>query len=262
MSERPLAGKRIVVTRPREQAAGLAARIRAAGGDPVLLPAIEIRDLAEFGPFDAIAERLEAFDCAIFVSPTAVRKAMARLRMRRGARPWPPALRVAAIGRGSQRALQEAGIAPVLVPPARADSEALLAMPEFARPSGQRIVIFRGRGGRELLGETLAARGARVEYAECYARAMPASATDPLGGDHGAAGAIDAVTLSSGEGLANLHALLDERGREQLRGTPLFVPHARVAEQAAALGARKVTIAGPGDAEMLDALVAYFRSVE
>jgi uroporphyrinogen-III synthase len=91
---------------------------------------------------------------------------------------------------------------------------------------------------------------------------MPACTTDPLASDHGAAGAIDAVTLSSGEGLANLHALLDARGREQLRGTPLFVPHARVAEQAAALGARKVTIAGPGDAEMLDALVAYFRSVE
>lgn len=260
MTERSLAGKRIVVTRPREQAEGLAARLRAAGGEPVLVPAIEIHDLADLAAFHAIAERLEAFDCAIFVSPIAVRKAMAHLRARRGARPWPAALRVAAIGRGSQRALQEAGIAAALAPSGQADSEALLAMPDLAQPAGQRVLIFRGRGGRELLGRTLAERGAHVEYAECYERAMPASGAAELRA--ALESAIDAVTVSSGEGLANLHAMLDEPGRARLGAAPVVVPNARVADAAAALGLRHVIVAGPGDAEVVSALVAYFASAK
>lgn len=262
MKARPLAGKRIVITRPRELAAGLAARILEAGGEPVLFPAIEIRDLADLRPFHGIADRLEEFDCAIFVSPTAVRKALPLLRARRGARPWPATLRVAAIGRGSRRALDDAGIAAVLAPAGQADSEALLAMPEFAAPAGRRVVIVRGRGGRELLGDTLAARGARVEYAECYVRARPDADAGSGEGAEFSAAAADAVTVASGEGLANLLEMLDERGREQVRQTPLFVPHARVAEQAERLGVRKVTVSGPGDDETLSALVAYFRSAK
>jgi len=262
VSAGPLAGKRIVVTRPREQAEGLAARIREAGGEPVLFPVIEIRDLADLGAFHAIADRLEEFDCAIFVSPTSVRKALHLLRARRGSRPWPATLRVAAIGRGSQRALQDEGIPGVLAPTGQADSEALLEMPLLVSPAGRSIIIFRGRGGRELLGETLAARGARVEYAECYVRAKPDAASGSCGGHGFPGGAVDAVTITSGEGLVNLDEMLDEPSRKRLRQIPLFVPHARVAEQAAALGVRMLTVSGPGDAEMMSALVAYFRSAK
>lgn len=256
MIERPLAGRRIVVTRPQPQADALAALLCAAGAEAVVLPAIEIRDLDDHGPFRAIAARLEDFHWAVFVSPTAVRKALALLAEARGARAWPPRLRVAAIGRGSARALQAAGFGDVLVPPGRGDSEALLALEEFAYPAGQSIVVFRGRGGRELLGDTLAARGARVEYAECYARARP----DPTGLG---SGAVDAFTVSSGEGLVNLLEMLDEPGRAVLRAAPLFVPHPRVGELAAGRGVPTVIVAGPSDAEMLAALVAYFeRSVD
>ena len=55
------------------------------------------------------------------------------------------------------------------------DSEALLALPEMRDLAGKRVVIFRGDGGRELLGDTLIARGAIVEYAECYRRSKPTS---------------------------------------------------------------------------------------
>ena len=261
MTGQPLAGKRIVVTRPRELAAGLAAAIRASGGEPLLVPAIEIRDIADRAPFRAVASRLEDFDWAIFVSPTAVRKALALLRAERGGAGWPARLQIAAIGRGSQHALEEQGLPAAVVPSGKADSEGLLAMPQFAGFAGERIVIFRGRGGREWLGEALTARGARVEYAECYVRARP-QADPEFASLASGAPPIDAVTVSSGEGLANLLELLDGPERVQLLRVPLFVPHPRVAEQAVALGAATIRVAGPGDAEMLAALVAYFGSTQ
>jgi uroporphyrinogen-III synthase len=248
-----LNGRRIVVTRPLPQAEALAQAIRAAGGEPLLLPAMEIHDVADARAVHAIAARLAEFDWAIFISPTAVSKGLARLREVRGATAWPERVRVAAIGRGTQRALGDAGFAGIVAPEGAADSEALLALAAFAHLAGARIVIFRGVGGREQLAEGLRSRGASVEYAECYVRAGPDAESVSLGER-----SVDAFTVSSGEGLANLVQMLDAPGRQRLRAAPLFVPHRRVADQAKALGARSVIVAGPADAEMMAALVAYF----
>lgn len=257
MGREPLAGRRIVVTRPRQQAAGLAALIREAGGEPLVFPAIEIQDLADSGPILELIGRLEQFHLAIFISPNAVNRALNLVRLHRPGRTWPAQLRIAALGRGSRRALEQHGFCGVLAPQAHADSEALLALAELADLAGKRVVIFRGEGGRELLGDALAARGARVEYAECYRR------TRPVGGSAKlltawARGAVDAVTVSSSEGLANLFEMLGKLGQQWLQKTPLFVPHPRVADEARRLGVRKAIVAGPGDAEMLERLVAYF----
>jgi len=131
----------------------------------------------------------------------------------------------------------------------------LLGVPELRDVQGRNIVVFRGAGGRELLGDTLAARGARVEYAECYRRTRPAvSAAEP----GWARDALDAVTVSSSEGLANLDSLLRAWRRDWLRESPLFVPHARVAAEAARLGASETIVAGPGNRETARALIAYF----
>jgi uroporphyrinogen-III synthase len=235
-----LAGKRIVVTRPRELAQGLAALIRQAGGEPLLFPAIEIRDPEDAGPARALLRRLHEFDLAVFVSPSAVRRALELA----GGRAWP---RVAAIGEGTRRELEQRGFRGVIAPSGQADSEALLALPEMAQIAGARVLVLRGAGGRELLGETLAARGAKVEYAACYRRVRPEAL--PL------EGRIDALCVSSGEALVNLVALL---GRERLADTALFVSHPRVAAQARELGLPRPLLAGPGDPEMLAALVAYF----
>jgi len=237
-----LAGKRILVTRPRELAQGLAAAIAAAGGEPVLYPALEI--LAPADPEDARARlaRLEAYELAVFVSPTAVRRALAL----RGA-PFPAGLRTAAVGEGTRRALEDAGVRGVVAPAGRADSEALLALPGLQRVQGARVLIVRGEGGRELLGQALEARGARVEYAACYRRSRP-TAPPP-------AGAFDGACANSAEALENLVAVL---GAERLRATPLFVAHERVARRARELGLEAPLVAGPGDAQMLARMVAYF----
>lgn len=238
----PLAGKRILVTRPRDLAQALAARVAGAGGDPVLYPAIEILDPADPAAARALLARIDGFDLAIFVSPTAVRRALAL----RGA-PWPAALRAAAVGEGTRRELEAAGVARVIAPRDGADSEALLALAELQDVRGQRVLIVRGAGGRELLGQSLAARGARVEHAECYRRARPAAPAP--------AGAIDGACVSSGEALENLVALL---GAARLRALPLFVAHERIARRARELGLERPVLAGPADAQMLAAMVAYF----
>ncbi len=244
-----------MITRPREQAGALEERIGAAGGRALVYPAIEIDDVADPSSLERIAERLEGFDLVIFVSPTAARKGLAFVRSRRA---WPERLAAAAVGGGTRAELERLGIAGAIAPQTGADSEALLAHPQLSGVSGKRIVIFRGEGGRELLGETLASRGAQVEYAECYRRSPPRQDIAPLL-QAWARGEVHAVTCSSSGGLANLFAALGAAGSESLRRTPIFVSHARIAEAARRLGAEQVIVAGPGDPEMADALVAYFR---
>jgi len=238
-----LAGRRILVTRPRELAAGLAALIAEAGGEPVLFPAIEIRDPEDAGAARAALGRVQEFDLAVFVSPSAVRKAFELL-----ARPWPARTRVAALGAGTRRELEARGVRDIVAPGDGADSETLLTLPQMRQVAGARVLILRGVGGRELLGETLAARGAQVVSVVCYRRVRPERGTAPEG-------KLDAACANSGETVENLVALL---GSARLRDTPLFVPHERVARVARELGFSAVQLAGPGDAQMLARLLAYF----
>jgi uroporphyrinogen-III synthase len=235
-----LAGKRILVTRPRELAQALAALVAAAGATPVLYPAIEIHDLEDDGAARARLARAGVYDLAVFVSPSAVRKGLAL-----HAGPWPA--RLAAVGEGTRRELEQALGREVLAPQGGAHSDALLALPGLQPVQGWRALIVRGAGGREFLGRALAARGASVELAECYRRVLPAAPPPE--------GALDAACVGSGEALHNLAALL---GMERLRAMPLFVAHERVALLARELGLAAPRVAGPGDAQMVASMVAYF----
>lgn len=248
---KPLAGKRVVITRPRGQAENLAQLVREAGGEPVCVPAIEILPLADAAPFHALAARLAEFDLAIFVSRNAVRRALELL----GGKPWPAGLKVATVGQGSREELEQRGFSGVIAPAAKSDSEALLALPELAAVRGRRIAIFRGDGGRQLLGDVLGKRGALVEYAACYRRVRPAASAAVRDAWNGA---IDAVTISSAEGLENFLQMLGEEKAKRMAAIPVFVPHPRVAETAARRGLQRVIVAGPRDADMLAALAARF----
>ena len=247
-----LQGKRIVVTRPSGQAEGLAALIRQAGGEALKIPAIEIRPLTDTAAFLDVARRLESFDIAVFVSRNAVDSGLELLN--ESGKAWPAHLRVATVGQGSRSALEAHGFAAVIAPPARSDSEALLALPELAQVRGKRVVIFRGDAGRELLGEELRKRGSSVEYVACYQRVRP----EPGELARLWAGGVDAVTVSSSEGLANFLDMLGKDAPAKLARVPLFVPHPRVAAEAARRGLAEAVVAGPGNAEMAAALVAYF----
>jgi uroporphyrinogen-III synthase len=249
-----LRGVRVLVTRPAHQAGTLAQMIEAAGGVAVRLPAIEIAAPANTAALHAVLERLHEFAFAIFVSPNAVRQAMPLLH----ARGIPPGLQLAAIGQGTLRALSEEGAGQVLAPADRFDSEALLELLPPAVVAGKDILIVRGEGGREQLGESLHARGARVAYAECYRRVPPrhpdAAALAQL-----QQGKIDILVLTSTESARNLCNLVGESGRAHLFATPVVVVGERQARACRELGyhAELCVAVQASDAALLAALRAW-----
>lgn len=238
-----LAGRGVLVTRPRELARSFAERIEQAGGRALVFPAIEI----QFLPAPEVLARLADYALVVFVSPMSIEAALRHVPR------WPEGVRAAAVGSSTRQALERRGVRQVIAPEGEADSEALLALPELNALAGRRVLIVRGEEGRALLGDTLRERGARVEYAACYRRTRPSWDASALLGRWSD---VQAVTAFSSETLENLVHILG--GAEPLQRTPLFVPHTRIAAAAQRLGVRETVLGGPGEAEMLERLVRYF----
>ena len=247
----PLAGVVVVVTRPAAQAARFAAMAEAAGAHPLMFPTIEIEPVA----LDAAArERLapDRYDWTVYTSANAVEHSASQLRR-------PQSTRVAAVGKGTTRALQERDIAVSAVPATTADSEGLLELPCFADLRGQRVLILKGRGGRTLLAGEFARRGADVALGEVYERRRAAADSAMLAELCAACAAGRAViAATSAEVLAALLELVPGQRCPALRDAPLVVPGARVAAAAGEQGWRgRVTAAASAeDAAMLQAVIA------
>ena len=254
-AEAPLQGIGVLVTRPREQARGLATQLQAMGAQPILFPALEILPPADPAALQAILAYLDAFQLAIFISPSAARLGMAAVS---AARTWPAALPVAAIGKGTAKVLHAQGIPQVLEPDRGADSEHLLGLPQLQDMAGKKVVIFRGEGGREMLADTLRQRGAQISYAECYRRGLPEQADPVPVLEMFSQDQIQALTVYSSETLDNLLHLLGDAGLAHLRRTPLFVPHERIAAHARELGFETVITSDTGDHQLVHRLVEYF----
>ena len=239
-----LNGLGILVTRPAGQAGGLCGLIEAHRGIPVRFPVLEIR---KAGTEDDRLRLAHANDYhrLIFISANAVEHAAPHL-------PRKLNVPVAAVGAATARALRGIGVAEVLAPGGRADSEGLLALPAMQRVEGRRILIVRGLGGRALLADRLRARGAEVEYAEVYRRAPPDNA-DAQALLREWRERVDVITVTSGEALESLCRLLADDPR--LFMPPLIVVSERTAVDARARGFRRVRVArGAADADMLAAL--------
>ncbi|HKO88468.1 MAG TPA: fused uroporphyrinogen-III synthase HemD/membrane protein HemX [Burkholderiales bacterium] len=249
-----LAGICVVLTRPEGQNEGLAAEIRKRGGDAIVFPVLAIADIDDSSALRDVAGRLDSYDMAIFISPNATHRAMRFIHAE--GRSWPSDLAAATVGPASAAVLRDYGVRNVSVPEGRYDSESLLGLPALQDVNGKRIVIFRGEGGRPLLGDTLAARGAHIDYAACYRRIMPQVDSGPLR-QAGAAGRIDAIVVTSSEGLRNLHRMLGPDALSWLLHTPLLLPHARIADQARALGHSAIILTPPGDEGLLSALDGF-----
>jgi len=246
----PLQGLGVVLTRPRAAAETLAAALAREGARPFVFPALAIEAMDSSPALEAALDRLPGCDLAIFVSANAVEHGIARAR-RRG--PWPARARVAAIGEATARALRNSGFEGVISPRDRHDSEALLALDEFKAVAGRNILVFRGHGGRELLRDALAARGAHVTYVECYRRVRPAADPAQLLGAF-ARGEIQAVNVMSAETLENFVAMIGTEGRRRLGSAALVVPHEAVGAHPLAREFERVVVAPPGEDSIARAL--------
>lgn len=227
-----LAGIGVLVTRPAHQAQPLLALIASAGGTPIPFPTIEIAGPADPAALDRLLDRLGDYDLAVFVSPNAVRHALQRLRER--GMPWPPSLRLAAVGAGTVRELEDHGHRVDIAPREDFRSESLLASPALQHMADTRVLIFRGAGGRTLLADTLRERGTTVDYAECYQRLRPATDITDLTGRWNR-NEIDIITSTSSEGLRNLCEMLATI-RDRVLNTPVVVIGERQARACRALG--------------------------
>jgi uroporphyrinogen-III synthase len=245
-----LDGLGVVITRPRHAAEALAGPLAREGAQAFIFPTLAIEALTPAPALEAMLADLARFDMAVFVSANAVEKGLECAR-RHG--PWPERLRVAAIGEATAEALRNSGVQPVISPPERHDSEGLLGRAELQVVKGQNIIVFRGEGGRERLKEVLEARGARVEYAECYRRVRPRTDPQPVA-DAIARGQVQAVSALSAETLENFIDMIGPQAAAGLASMALVVPHVAIASSPAARRFGRVVVAGHGAEALIDAL--------
>jgi len=248
-----LAGATILVTRPVEQSTRIAQLIRQAVGEPILFPAVEIEALPE-SAIASFLKRRGLFDLIVFVSPNAARVALPRASTHGGI---PVEAKVAAVGPGTAAELKKNGVENIISPKEGFDSEALLGELSDMRLEGSRVLIVRGQGGREFLAEALRARGAAVEYFECYRRVKPARNTSELVSwlDRDA---IKACLATSSNIVENLFEMAGIAGRSRLCAVPFFVPHPRVAATAFSQGVQCVFVAGSGDEALVTGMQTWF----
>jgi uroporphyrinogen-III synthase len=245
-----LDGIGVILTRPRAAAEAMCGPLMAQGARVFVFPSLAIEPIAPTPALTALLARLATFDLAIFVSANAAEHGLA---MARAAAPWPKDLSVAAIGEATAEALRNSRIARVISPPERHDSEGLLALAQLQAVRGKNIIVFRGEGGRERIKETLEARGARVEYAECYRRVRPQTDARGLLGAWDR-GEIQAVSALSAETLRNFVSMVGPAADAAIGSATLVVPHPAIAADPDARRFARVVVAGHGAAGLIEAL--------
>jgi uroporphyrinogen-III synthase len=245
-----LSNKTILITRPLGREKHLRQIIEQAGGSIIHYPAFDIQPPADLDIKQLIRlrDQLHSFTMAIFISQTAVEQSHLYFPV------LPEHLTVVSIGSKTTSALEQQNIH-VDIEAKEHDTESLLQAVEFQMPQiqGQRVLIFRGVGGRALLGDTLVRRGAQVRYVETYRREIPP--LPPLTEQQ--IESLDALTVSSNEGLDNLITLMEDPS--PLIDIPLVLPSQRAAKLARQHGFKTIISAqNATDEATLAALTSYF----
>jgi uroporphyrinogen III methyltransferase/synthase len=211
----PLFGKRVLVTRAREQAGEIVAALEAAGAEAVQAPMIRFVPPVDFAPTDAAIDDLEGYDAVLLSSANAVRFFAERM-ISRGRGPADTSLDVFCVGPRTAEAALAAGFPVHRIPEGRYDAEGLLAVVEkWMPPAGRRFLVPRPATGGAVLSEGLRAAGATVDEVVVY-RTLPAEVdADALRGQLGN-GEVDALTFTSPSTVHNFAALLDPGSRRAL----------------------------------------------
>ncbi len=214
---RPLFGRRVLVTRTREQASTLSESLARLGAAPVEVPVIEVQGLDAYEALDDALRGMEGFDWLVFTSANGVAAVRERLlalgldvRDLKGPR-------LAAIGPGTAGPLEQTGLRVDLIPErfvAESLAEALVAQ----GMEGTRVLIARALEAREVLPERLSKAGAKVTVAPCYRTVPRAGAGDEIRALL-AEGKVDVVTFASSSAVEAFAACVAPEGlAEALEG--------------------------------------------
>jgi uroporphyrinogen III methyltransferase/synthase len=199
-----LSGLRIVVTRARDQAGELSAKLRALGAEVIEFPTIEIRPPEDYGPLDRAITRLDSYDWLIFTSANGVRFLLERLkhcgRELRGLR-----ARICAIGPATRRALEALQLKVDLMPEEYV-AESLVKAFAAHDLAGQRILLPRAALARDLAPAELTLRGAQVDVVEAYRTVIPDTAPALASQIFSAPRKPDWITFTSSSTVANFVA--------------------------------------------------------
>lgn len=245
---------RVLLTRPEQDCTALSAMLAEHGVYGACLPLLDIEPLPETPQQQATILNLHRY-CAVVV----VSKPAARLVLELLDSYWPQPLADQpwfSVGAATAKVLEEYGLR-VFYPQTGDDSEALLALPALQQAIAAdlvpKVLIVRADEGRELLADSLRAQGVGVDYLPLYRRVLP---TYPAGVlmEKVAREQLNGLVVSSGQGFAHLVELAGHDW-PALASLPLFVPSARVAEQARQAGASQVVdCRGASPAALLAAL--------
>jgi uroporphyrinogen III methyltransferase/synthase len=210
--QRPLFGKRVLVTRPRDQARELVHRLEELGALPLSLPALEVREPADWTPVDRALAELPRYDWLVFTSANGVHALFRRLRQLGRDLRCLGKLRLAAIGPATAATLREYLLEPDVIPSEYQSESLAAALKE--RVAGQRVLLARADRGRDLLREELASV-ATVEQVAVY------SQVDAQGADSQTLallreGKIDYVTVTSSNIARVLSRALDAACRARI----------------------------------------------
>lgn len=270
----------LVVTRPAQDATRLIAALEGLGRTVVAMPIIAIEPVADPSPLVATMAGVERYRLVVFVSPNAIRQAIAHR-----IDPWPSTTTVGVMGPGSVETLRSVGIVEpthrIVSPRAnedankdrgdRFDSEALFAALDetigLASGFDGRVLIVKGVGGRAWFAEHLRALGIAVDELEAYRRVQPSAdavASQALERLF-TAGRSPVFVVTSSEGIDNLVAIvvasLALQGgrpvgavRTWLFGCCILAPHRRIAERARDAGFTRVSLCAPGDSGIVAAI--------
>jgi uroporphyrinogen III methyltransferase / synthase len=206
LERRPLHGRRVVVTRARAQAGGLARQLRALGAEVVELPAIRIEPRHESAEVKQAIAQIGEYALIVLTSPNGVRLLFEALRAAGlDARALSGAT-VAAIGPGTTRALARHGIGADVVPE-RFVAEALVEELAEVEVSGKRVLVARAAEARDVIPEHLTGRGAEVDVVALYETVREEPTPEAIA----AAQSADYVTFTSSSTVRNLTEALGDR---------------------------------------------------
>ena len=236
----PLAGRKILVTRPRDQAAPFADKLRAAGGEPVLLPTIDVAPLDDYAELDHALCDVDRFDWVVFTSANGVRAVRGRLREIGRDMSGFRVTRLAAIGPATARELEALGQTVDFVPSEYLGEAIGAEMP--AKP-GERALLLRADIASDVLARKLTERGVQVDNVDAYRTVKPPAEMLDLTG-------IDAVTFTSSSTVRNYLAM--QPSAASLEHLAVFCIGPVTAQTAAELG---LHVDGVADEHTIDGLI-------